>query len=122
MAAAKPRGPDGRFRPGTPMPTPHRWFCWCAPVTLAVRPCWACTSPRARYFSRGPLCTACYYRWHRAGFAGPGPGPSLKPPVRDSAREYADVITSMPARQAGERLGMSEREIVRWRAALREAS
>jgi hypothetical protein len=39
-----------------------------------------------------------------------------------SAREYADIITSMSARQAGARLGRSAREIVRWRAALREAS
>jgi hypothetical protein len=124
MASARQRWPDGRLKPGSCMPRPHRWFGWCTdqPITLAVWPCWACPSPRARHFSRGPLCGSCYNRWYRNGFAGPGPGPNLKPPIRDSAREYADVIKSMPARQAAERLGRSAREIVRWRAALREAS
>jgi hypothetical protein len=82
--------------------------------------CWCCGQHRPHYARS--LCMACWGRWKYRGFTGPGPGPSQKPPITESAREYADLINSMPAWQAAQRLGLSERTIRRWRAALREAS
>ena len=85
--------------------------------------CWACGryKPVESSMRGGPLCSTCYRRWQYHGFAGPGPGPSEKPPVIENVREYADVITSMSAAQAAAKLGRSARTICRWRAALREA-
>lgn len=102
----------------------YRWFGWCAhrPVQLFAAECWACGSGRIYCRLRGPLCQPCYGRWQRKGFRGPGPGPLQKPPTSDSAREYAHVITSLSARQAAIKLGITQRTVQRWRAALREAS
>lgn len=101
----------------------HEWLDWCAhrPVMLLVAECRCCGVPRVRYPGRG-LCSNCYHRWHRRGFDGAGPGPSARAPMADSAREYADVITTLTARRAASQLGRSQRQIVRWRRALREAS
>jgi hypothetical protein len=101
----------------------YEWFDWCAhrPVVLFAAECRCCGVPRVRYLKCG-LCSNCYHRWHRRGFAGPGPGPSARVPMAENAREYADIITTLSARRAAEQLGRSEREIVRWRRALREAS
>ena len=47
------------------------------------------------------------------------------PPVvrqLDAARAHARVITALPARAAARELGVSERTVMRWRVALREAS
>ena len=46
------------------------------------------------------------------------------PPERqaESAREHARLITALPAREAAQEIGVSERTIQRWRLALREAS
>jgi hypothetical protein len=80
--------------------------------------CWCCGRP-GRHAGRG-LCERCYNRWHQHGFAGPGPGPEFIPQA-ERAREYAHVITTLSARAAGEKLGISARTVQRWRAALREA-
>jgi transposase-like protein len=86
--------------------------------------CWCCGDVRPVICRKrgGPLCTRCYSRWQRKGFSGPGPGPKQKPPVADSVQEYQAVITSLTARQAAARLGISDRTVQRWRAVLREAS
>lgn len=90
----------------------HAQECWCCGIVRRVH----------TRTDDGPLCSSCYKRWARKGFAGPGPGPSQRPPVAESIQEHADVITSLPAHLAAERLGRSERQIQRWRRALREAS
>jgi Homeodomain-like domain len=90
-----------------------------------VTECWCCgRDPRAASShsrsARG-LCYRCYQRWRYRGFTGPGPGPERLPRA-EHAREYERVITSLSARRAAEQLGISPRTVVRWRAALREAS
>jgi len=80
--------------------------------------CWCCGARPTLHAGRG-LCDACYSRWQRRGFTGPGPGPSLKPPAIESAREYAGVIMTMPARKAAGVIGVSERTVERYRRLLR---
>ena len=86
----------------------------------ACRPgeCWCCG--RDGLWGRG-LCQRCYSRWYYHDFTGPGPGLE-RIPYAEKAREYEHVITTLSARRAAERLGVSARTVVRWRAALREAS
>ena len=84
-----------------------------------LRECWCC-GRSGEHWGRG-LCCRCYNRWHARNFAGAGPGPEFAPAV-DRAREYAHVITALPAAQAAQKLGISPRTVVRWRRALREAS
>lgn len=81
--------------------------------------CWCC-GRSASHQGRG-LCATCYTRWQQKGFAGPGPGPEFQPQT-ERARDHAAVITALPARAAAERIGVSARTIVRWRAALRETT
>jgi hypothetical protein len=104
---------------------PRTWFHWCPahPVTLVLRECDCCGSPRKVGRSHGRLlCSNCNWRWRYHGFRPGGPGPLVKPPVATQIEEYADVITSLSARRAAEKLGVSSRTVHRWRAALRVTS
>jgi hypothetical protein len=92
--------------------------------------CWCCG--REGTCARG-LCVRCYSRWHGRGFQGPGPGPERVPyaekaagliggiPQHDS-HEAEPPSGALTARQMAERIGVSERTVTRYRAALREAS
>ena len=87
-----------------------------------VRPiigCWCCG--RVRPHRARELCHTCYTRWQSRGFTGPGPGPG-RTPETERASDYATVITSMSARLAAGRIGVTPRTIVRWRRALERAA
>lgn len=84
----------------------------------AIIECWCCGRTKQQR-ARG-LCIRCYNRWHRRGFAPPGPGPEFRP-AAERAQEYAQVITTFSAAEAGRVLGISARTVVRWRSALRQA-
>jgi hypothetical protein len=84
-----------------------------------VAECWCC-GRNEYHWARG-LCQRCYCRWYHRDFTGPGPGPE-RIPYAEKAREYEHVITSLSARRAAEKLGISARTVTRYRAALRETS
>ena len=82
--------------------------------------CWCCGQMRPRFPRE--LCEACYRRWCRKGFTGPGPGPSLRLAMAERASDYATVITTLSASKAAGRIGVTPRTITRWRRALERAT